>query len=83
QVVSVYRKESVKLADIPPAERTNGLFIAFAPLDHPEIAVAVVVEHGGYGAQSAAPIARKIITAWLKENAKPASTDGKHVPHPH
>ncbi len=91
QVVSVYRKESVKLADIPPAERTNGLFIAFAPLDKPEIAVAVVVEHGGYGAQSAAPIARKIIAAWLKENAKPASKtpknspsdSDKHVSHPH
>lgn len=90
QVVSVYRKESVKLADIPPDQRTNGLFIAFAPIKRPEIAVAVVVEHSGYGNQSAAPIARKIIEAWLKENGTASGknpgnrpTNDKHVPHPH
>lgn len=91
QVVSIYHPESLALSDIPVAQRTNGLFIAFAPIEQPEIAVAVVVEHGGYGNQSAAPIARKIIEAWLKESGtipgkgpeNPTTADGKHVSHPH
>lgn len=54
------------------AETGDGLndhswFIGFAPADNPTIAVAVVLEHGGYGGgASAAPIAREIIKTWLK-----------------
>lgn len=51
--------------DLPRARRDNALFISFAPVDRPRIAVAVLVEHGGYGAQAAAPIARKVMNAWL------------------
>jgi len=40
--------------------RDHALFIAFAPLDKPTVALAVVVENGGFGAQSAAPIARQV-----------------------
>lgn len=42
----------------------NGVFIAFAPRDNPKLAVAVVVPEGGFGSQSAAPIARKIFDAY-------------------
>ena len=54
--------------------------IAFAPADHPTIAVAVMVEHGGFGASTAAPIARKIIDAWLlgKRPEPEANPDGPH-----
>ena len=45
--------------------RHRALFIGYAPADNPTIAVAVVVEGGGYGASTAAPIARKILDAWL------------------
>lgn len=45
----------------------NGVFIAFAPRDNPKLAVAVVVPEGGFGAQSAAPIARKIFDAYDQE----------------
>lgn len=41
--------------------RDHALFIAFAPADKPTIALAVLVENGGFGAQSAAPIARMVI----------------------
>ena len=41
------------------------LFIAFAPADAPRIAIAVAIEGGGYGASTAAPIARKVADAWL------------------
>ncbi|OZQ69022.1 cell division protein FtsI [Paenibacillus sp. VTT E-133280] len=42
----------------------NGVFIAFAPRENPKLVVAVVVPEGGYGSQSAAPIARKIFDAY-------------------
>jgi penicillin-binding protein 2 len=42
------------------------LFIAFAPADKPEIAVAVIVENGGSGGSVAAPIAGKIIEHYMK-----------------
>lgn len=45
----------------------NGVFIAFAPRDNPKLAVAVVIPEGGFGAQSAAPIARKIFDAYDQE----------------
>jgi len=41
----------------------HGWFVAYGPYDNPTIAIAVVVEQGGYGSDSAAPIARKIMEA--------------------
>ena len=41
----------------------HGLFVAYAPFDDPTVVVAVVVEQGGFGSDSAAPIARKILEA--------------------
>jgi len=41
-------------------------FVAFAPVENPKIAVAVVVEHGGHGGSAAAPIAKKVIEEYLK-----------------
>lgn len=45
--------------------RDHAVFIAFAPADHPKIALAVLVENGGWGAQSAAPIARMVMDYYL------------------
>ncbi|MBE2259003.1 MAG: penicillin-binding protein 2 [Candidatus Accumulibacter sp.] len=45
--------------------RDHALFIAFAPAEQPKIAVAIVVENGGFGAQSAAPIARMVFDYYL------------------
>ncbi len=45
--------------------RDHSWFIAFAPAEAPQIAVAVLVENGGFGASAAAPIARKIMDAYL------------------
>lgn len=57
-------------SDIPKHLRDNAVFIAFAPVDNPRIAVAVVVEHGGGGGATAAPIARKVMDAYLLETPK-------------
>lgn len=42
----------------------NGVFIAFAPREHPKLAVAVIIPEGGFGSNSAAPVARKIFDAY-------------------
>ncbi len=46
-------------------------FIAYAPYDDPKIAVNVLVEHGGFGASAAAPIAKDVIEKYLEEEASP------------
>ncbi|MBS1189966.1 MAG: cell elongation-specific peptidoglycan D,D-transpeptidase [Rhodocyclaceae bacterium] len=57
--------------------RDHALFIAFAPVDKPRIAVAILVENGGFGAQSAAPIARMVFDYYLlgKVPGGPAGED--------
>lgn len=48
-----------------PTTRNQALFVAFAPLEQPQIALALVVEAGDSGSGTAAPMARKILDAWL------------------
>ena len=57
--------------------RDHALFVAFAPADNPKIALAVLVENGGFGAQSAAPIARMVMDYYLlgKSPKGPAQED--------
>ena len=57
--------------------RDHALFIAFAPADNPRIALAVLVENGGFGAQAAAPIARQVLDYYLlgKRPKAPAQPD--------
>lgn len=54
-----------KLREIPKHLRDHALFIGFAPIDDPRIAVAVVAEHSGGGGSVAAPIARQVMDAYL------------------
>ena len=65
QVVSRRGNVSVNPRNLPMHLRHRALFIGYAPAENPTIAIAVVVEGGGYGASTAAPIARKILDAWL------------------
>jgi penicillin-binding protein 2 len=57
--------------------RDHALFIAYAPAEQPKIALAVLVENGGFGAQAAAPIARQVLDYYLlgKVPNMPAPTD--------
>ncbi len=67
----VYKKSAGIDADLlPKEERDHAWFVGFAPVDHPRIAFAVVVEHGGHGGTTAAPIARKVLEAFF-EGAAP------------
>ncbi len=59
--------------------RDHALFVAFAPYEKPEVAVAVIVEHGLHGGSAAAPIAGKILRQYFEEKGvirKPAATGG-------
>jgi penicillin-binding protein 2 len=55
---------------IPYRRRSHGLFVAYAPAENPEIAVAVVVEHGQSGGGVAAPIAREIISRYFQNKGE-------------
>ncbi|MDE2407839.1 MAG: penicillin-binding protein 2 [Xanthomonadaceae bacterium] len=65
QVVSRRGDAAINPRNLPMHLRHRALFIAFAPADAPTIAIAVAIEGGGYGAATAAPIARKVFDAWL------------------
>ena len=54
-----------KAGEVHERMRDHALFIAYAPADNPKIAVAVLVENGGFGAAAAAPIARQVLDYYL------------------
>lgn len=54
-----------KLDTVQKQLRDHALFVAFAPVEDPQIVVAVVAEHAGFGAHSAAPVARQMIDQYL------------------
>jgi penicillin-binding protein 2 len=66
QVVGIKQNEKYNASRIEEHLRDHALYIAFAPADDPKIAVALVVENAGFGAQSAAPIARRVFDYWLQ-----------------
>jgi penicillin-binding protein 2 len=60
QVIGMKQNEKYDAKRIAERFRDHSLFMAFAPIDNPRIALALIVENGGFGAQAAAPIARKV-----------------------
>jgi penicillin-binding protein 2 len=65
QAFSVAQNAKYVEKDVAERLRDHSWFIAFAPAEAPQIAVAVLVENGGFGASAAAPIARQIMDAYL------------------
>jgi len=65
QVVGIKQDEEYDSDALRERHRDHGLFIAFAPIDDPQIAVAVIVENGESGSGAAAPVARQVIDAHL------------------
>lgn len=68
QVFSVGQNEKVSARVENERLRDHSWFIAFAPADKPRIAIAVLVENGGFGASVAAPIAKRVMDAYLQAN---------------
>jgi penicillin-binding protein 2 len=77
QVYSL-KGEKYSASKVDERLRDHAWFIAFAPAEQPRIAVAVLVENGGFGAQAAAPVARKVFDYFLLGSAEsgPAPAQG-------
>ena len=80
QVKSVAQGQSYSEKATPERFRDHALFVSFAPVGDPKVAVSVIVENGGHGSSVAAPIARKVMdylllgkTAAVPVEAKPAT----------
>src|SRR3989449_2548422 len=65
QVLGIKQNEKYEESKVAERLRDHSLFIAFAPLENPKIALSVVVENGGFGARAAAPIARTVLDYYL------------------
>ena len=72
QVIAMKQNEKYDEKKVDERLRDHSLFIAFAPLDSPRIAIAVVVENGGFGARTAAPIARTVLDYFLLGKTPPS-----------
>ncbi len=65
QVFTLGQKQTYNAAKTPERMRDHALFVAFAPVEAPRIAVAVLVENGGHGGSDAAPVARRVMDVYL------------------
>lgn len=89
QVVAIPQGARYDESKLSEFQKDHALFIAFAPIENPKIAVAVIVENGGSGSGAAAPVARKVMDYYLlgkepvseEENTVAQSgTDAEPVP---
>ncbi|HEY6451073.1 MAG TPA: penicillin-binding protein 2, partial [Steroidobacteraceae bacterium] len=74
QVFTVSRSERLT-QKVAERLKDHAWFIAFAPVEDPRIAVAVLVENGGFGASAAAPIARKVMDAYLLRQSTASASE--------
>ena len=81
QLIGIKKNEKYNANLIAERLRDNALYTAFAPADKPRIAIAVVVENGGFGAGVAAPIVRKALDYYLL-GKRPNEKDAVQVPRP-
>ena len=65
QVVKIKQNEKYDASKMEERFRDHALYMAFAPAEEPQIALAIIVENAGFGAQNSAPIARRVFDFWL------------------
>ena len=76
QVVGMKDSEEIDPEEETPySHRDHAWFVAFAPYEKPEVAVSVIIEHGGHGGHTAAPIAREILKTYFS-HYPPSKTIG-------
>jgi penicillin-binding protein 2 len=71
QVFTIKQTENTRAKITDERRRDHAWFIAYAPAEDPKIAVAVLVENGGFGGAAAAPIARRVLDAYLLPEENP------------
>jgi penicillin-binding protein 2 len=74
QVIGIRQNERYDIKKVAERHRDHSLFVAFAPVQSPRVAIAVIVENGGFGAQAAAPIARALLDFYLLGRLPPDKT---------
>ena len=79
QVIGIAQNKRYDANKLPKKFHDHALFIAFAPVDDPQIAIAVVVENGGGGSKTAAPIARKVMDFYFENRNLPGDYDNFYV----
>lgn len=75
QVVAIKQGKKYDRDKVQERHRDHALFIAYAPADAPRIAVSVMVENGESGSGVAAPMAKMVLDAWLKEEVAAAEAE--------
>jgi penicillin-binding protein 2 len=65
QAVGIGKDQKYDARKVEEHQRDHALYTAYAPADNPKIAIAMVVENAGFGAENAAPIARRVLDYWL------------------
>jgi penicillin-binding protein 2 len=84
QVVKEAQGARTKENAIPEQYRDHGWFIAFAPVEHPQIAIACIIEHAGHGGSTAAPVVKAVMQKFFEENppqGPPPATMVKNAQH--
>lgn len=77
QVISMKADEDkTEEEEIPEAFRDHAWFVAFAPVESPSLVVAVLVEHGGHGGATAAPLAKSVIESYFEEGVRTGQQNG-------
>ncbi len=79
QVISIAQDQVYDREKILERQRDHALFIAFAPVENPRVAVAVIVENGEHGSTVAAPMARQVFDAWFEKNPLPNKSTGINI----
>jgi penicillin-binding protein 2 len=59
--------------------RDHAWFVSYAPVDKPQVAIAVLVEHGGHGGSAAAPMAKKVFEKFIEQQTQPAADNKQQV----
>lgn len=75
QVIAMKQNEKYDESKVAERFRDHSLYISFAPLDNPIIAMLVIVENGGFGARAAAPISRTVLDYYLVGKMPPGLED--------
>ena len=77
QVIGIKKNEKYDEKNIAARHRDHALFIAYAPTDNPQIAIAAIVENGGHGGSAAGPIARQLMDYYLLGKLPPEPIEKK------
>ncbi len=78
QVIGIAQGEKYDAEQIEERQRDHALFVGYAPFESPEIALAIIVENGGSGGGTAAPIARKVFDWYMERDVPKPETPQDH-----